>query len=54
MGVETYRVNTQTGEVYQYNETERAYFFCGTLNGRTEQQFINDIEKRELLDDGEE
>ena len=56
METATYRFDPQTGSVYEYNETEKAYFFVGSLNGRTEADFIRDFEKRELLDedDGEE
>jgi len=54
MEAETYRVDHQTGEVYRYNETEKAYLFIGSLNGRTETQFISDIEERESLEGGEE
>ena len=54
MGVETYRFNHQTGEVYRYNELERSYLFIGSLNGRTEAEFIRYIEESELLEGGEE
>ena len=54
MEAETYRFNRQTGEVYIYDEGQRAYVFCGTLNGRTEAEFIRDRENRALIDDGED
>jgi len=54
METTTYRFDAQTGSVYEYSETEKAYFFCGTLNGRSEAEFIADIERRKLLDDGED
>ena len=50
-----YRFDHQTGEAYVYDARERAYIFCGTLNGRTEAEFIRYIDERELFaDDGEE
>ena len=49
-----YRFNHQTGEAYVYDAREKAYVFCGVLNGRTEAQFIRDRERHAQLDDGEE
>ena len=49
-----YRFNHQTGEVYVYDHHERAYVFCGTLNGRSEAEFIRDRERHAHIDDGEE
>ena len=52
--MEKYRFDHQTGSVYQY-DGEKAYVFIGKLNGRTEAEFIRDIEERELIaDDGED
>jgi hypothetical protein len=35
-----YRV--ESGSVYEYSAENRAYVFCGKLNGRTLKQFIAD------------
>jgi hypothetical protein len=54
METTTYRFDHQTGAVYAFDESQNAYFFIGRMNGRTEQQFINDIEECELLDDDDD
>ena len=37
----TYRV--ETGSVYEYSEEHHAYIHIGKLNGRTLDQFLQDI-----------
>jgi len=49
METETYRFNRQTGEVYIYDEGQRAYLFCGCLNGRSPAQFVAEVEKEENI-----
>ena len=35
----------QYDSAYEYNHTQNAYVFIGKLNGRTEEEFINDYER---------
>ena len=41
--VETYRFELDS--VYEYSIEQDAYIFIGKLNGRTEQEFIEDYEE---------
>ena len=40
-----YRINESTGEVYEWSDSAEAYIFIGNLNGRTERQFIEDMQE---------
>lgn len=44
----TYRTDESDGKVYKWEESQNAYVFIGNLNGRTERQFIEDIQDVEL------
>ena len=35
--------------VYEYNREQNAYIFIGKLNGRTEEQFIQEYEEYKLF-----
>ena len=36
------RFRVESGSVFEYDECYGAFIFCGKLNGRTLQEFIND------------
>lgn len=47
--VDKYRLNDATGDVYEYDNNQKAYVFCGNLNNKSLAEFIIDKEESELL-----
>ena len=50
--MEQFRIDEQTGSVYELNSRGDAYLFIGKLNGRTKKKFFIDLlETHEANDD---
>jgi hypothetical protein len=50
--MEQYRVENDS--VYEYDEKARAYLFCGSLMGRTLNEFLRDLSERDESDEADD
>jgi hypothetical protein len=44
---EQYRFDHAYDSVYEYSNEQQAYVLIGKMNGRTEEEFVNDYEERQ-------
>lgn len=41
--MENFRVDNETGNVYEFDAQQNAFVFIGKLNGRTEEEFFDKL-----------